>query len=136
MQAIEHVTGKDIPDEWMDRYKEDLKKQLILAVATPYALNPEFELRGFLKEDKDNCLEKAKVIRHANMFRHGQLGIHGINFTQTLFDDSANLFDVSLPLGDLDKIVLPFLAPRYIRYDEANLLAIFMCLRNSHMTRL
>ena len=130
MQAIDRVTGKNISDDWINRYKEDLKQLLKLAVATPYALNLKFELRGFPKKEADECKEIAKAIRHANMFRHGQLGIKGINYTKTLLDDDVNLFDVKSTLGELENTVLPYLAPRYIRYDEANLLAILMRFRN------
>lgn len=104
IQAIDRVTGKGIPDEWISHYKDDLKKLLRLAVATPYALNLGFELRGFSESETAICKAEAKAFRQANIFRHGLLGIKGINYTNTLFVDSVNLFDVSVPLGELDNI--------------------------------
>lgn len=104
MQAIDRVTGKGIPNEWISHYKDDLKKLLRLAVATPYALNLGFELRGFSEVETTICKAEAKAFRQSNMFRHGLLGIKGINYTKTLLDGSVNLFDVSVPLGELDNI--------------------------------
>ena len=129
IQAIDNVVGDGIPDEWMEKYKRQLKGQLMLAVATPYALNPGFDVKGFTKEENKLCKEVARVIRHANMFRHSLLGIPGINYTKVLRDET-NLFCVTSPSVELDTKVLPYLAPCYFRYDEANLLAIFMTLAN------
>lgn len=122
--AIDSVHAKDIPDEWIERYKGDLFKILMLAVATPYALNPDFKVSGFTPELNAECKEKALRLRMANMFRHNLLGMPGINYTKTLNDTGANLFDRTTEIGDPECEVLPYLAPRYFRYDEANLLAV------------
>ena len=123
-EAIDSIQAKDIPDEWIEKYKVDLYETLMLAVATPYALNPEFKVSGFTPELNAECKEKALRLRMANMFRHNLLGMPGINYTKTLNDAEANLFDRTTEIGDPECEVLPYLAPRYIRYDEANLLAI------------
>lgn len=122
--AIDSIQAKDIPDEWIEKYKGDLFKTLMLAVATPYALNPEFKVNGFLPELNVECKQKALCLRLANMFRHNLLGMPGINYTVTLNDPSANLFDRTALIGEPEYKTLPYLAPRYLRYDEANILAI------------
>ena len=122
--AIDSIQAKDIPDEWIEKYKNDLKEVLLLAVATPYALNPEFKVSGFAPELNAKCKQMALFLRLANMIRHNLLGIPGINYTLTLKNTSANLFDRTTAIGKPEHRVLPYLAPRYFRYDEANMLAI------------
>ena len=134
VKAIDHIQGKNIPNDWVDVYKEHLREQLMLAVAQPYALHLEFKVTGFLIGQNDNCKKKAQHLRHSNMFRHNLLGVQGINYTDTLFNEEANLFDYSTEIGKVGQEVLSKLAPRHFRYDEANLLAIYACLANSKAT--
>lgn len=122
--AIDKIESNVINEEWIKMYKENLIETLQLAVATPFALNPEFKLNGFTHEQNVDCKKKALAIRSANMFRHNLLGMPGINYTTTLSDSEANLLDRSTTIGKPEYNVIPYLAPRYFRYDEANLLAI------------
>ena len=126
MEAINNIEANGIPDEWVKIYKNQLLEMLVLAVATPYALNPEFKLSGFTAEMNEECKKKALTIRFANMFRHNLLGTQGINYTTALFNPNANLFDRRTILGTSETNVIPYLSPRYFRFDEANLLAIYM----------
>lgn len=123
-EAIDSIQAKNIPDEWIERYKGDLVDVLLLAVATPYALNLEFKVGGFTPEQNVECKKKALCLRSANMFRHNLLGMPGINYTSALNDTKANLFDRATAIGEPEYKVLSFLSPRYFRYDEANLLSI------------
>lgn len=124
--AINSIQAYNIPEHWVERYKNDLQEFLILSVATPYALNPEFKVKGFSDGLDVKLKNKAQHLRFANMFRHDLLGIRGINYTEKLFEKETNLFKRDIPLGNIDQDVLPFLSPRYFRYDEANLLSIFL----------
>lgn len=124
LEAIDKIESNVINEEWIKMYKKNLIETLQLAVATPFALNPAFKLSGFTHELNADCKKKALAIRSANMFRHNLLGMPGINYTTTLSDSEANLLDRLTTIGKPEYNVIPYLAPRYFRYDEANLLAI------------
>lgn len=120
-ETIDSIQAKDIPAEWVKQYKKDLKDLLELAVAMPYALAPELNVKYDVIE---KCKSKATCIRRANMFRHNLLGAPGINYTSVLKDNKANLFDWKTAYGEPEDKIMPYLSPRFFRYDEANLLAI------------
>ena len=129
-EAINNIEGKNINEDKISRYKDDLNNYLMISVASPYALNTEFNLMGFKEESTSICYNKALCLRHANMFRHYLVGTPGINYTKALFDNKTNLYDRSIPLDTEEKDILFYLAPCYFRYDKANLMAIFKCLSN------
>lgn len=127
---------------------------LNLAIAMPLALNPSFKLDRITSDDKPMIKKYAHKFRRSNMFRINYVGLLGINLTSVLFDDKKDLTsdDISYFLkqeqeeqkgqeeqnenkegeskGERKDIFKPnnglcFLAPRFIRFEELNMLDIY-----------
>ena len=121
--TIEKIRSRELTEEKLRRYKEDLSEMLLLSVATPLSLNLKFDVKAF-GDKTARCQEIAKDIRFSNMFRHTITGITGINYTEVLYDDQINLYQYTAPIGEFDDIYAIYLSPRFVHYDELNVVAI------------
>ena len=107
----------------LSQYKEDLKELLLLSVANPLALNLNFKINAF-KDNNSQCREVAEKLRYSNMFRHNITGIMGINYTESLYNKDLNLYQYSAPIEKFDYKYALYLSPRYVHYDEINVLSL------------
>lgn len=126
LNTIDKINSNVLPTNILVRYKEDLKEMLLLSVANPLALNLQFDIKAF-GDKTAQCQEFAKELRYSNMFRHNIVGITGINYTSSLYDDQINLYHYSVPIGDFDYRYSLYLSPRFVHYDEINVVAINRC---------
>ncbi len=120
---VDGISSKNLPKDKLDRYKDDLKELLVLSVANPLALNLDFNVKAF-EERTAHCQEVARSIRYSNMFRHNISGIMGINYTKSLYDEQVNLYQYSAKVGEFDYDYALYLSPRFVHYDEINVVAI------------
>lgn len=123
LSTIQKVSSEKLTQGQLNRYKTDLRELLILSVANPLALNLDFKVNSLAENDL-SCKELAKKLRYSNMFRHNITGIMGINYTESLYKDEINLYQYSAPIGDFDCKYALYLSPRYVHYDEINVLAL------------
>ncbi len=123
LATIDRISSKELSTTMLERYKKDLKELLVLSVANPLALNLHFGIKAF-DERTAYCQEIARGIRFSNMFRHNITGIMGINYTTSLYNDNVNLYQYSAPVGDFDYDYSLYLSPRFVHYDEINVVAI------------
>ena len=123
LETIEKISSQELTEDKLRQYKADLSELLLLSVATPLALNLKFDVKGF-GENTARCQEIAKDIRFSNMFRHIITGITGINYTDALYDDQVNLYQYTTPVGEFDDVYAVYLSPRFVHYDELNVVAI------------
>lgn len=127
---------------------------LNLAIAMPLALNPSFKLDRIIPDDRSIIKKYAHKFRRSNMFRINYVGLLGINLTSALLDNKIDLTrdDISYFIkqaqekqkgqegqngkkegeskGEQKDIFKPndglcFLAPRFIRFEELNMLDIY-----------
>lgn len=127
---------------------------LNLAIAMPLALNPSFMLDRIISDDRSIIKKYAHKFRRSNMFRINYVGLLGINLTSALLDNKIDLTrdDISYFIkqaqekqkgqegqngkkegeskGEQKDIFKPndgfcFLAPRFIRFEELNMLDIY-----------
>ena len=121
--AIDKINSGSLGDDRLQRFKRDLSDLLLLSVAYPYALNLKFGVKAF-GDRNELCRSAAVDIRYANMFRHQIVGILGINYTTSLYKDEVNLYQYSAEIGDFDEEYALCLSPRFVHYDEINIVAL------------
>lgn len=121
--TIDKVTSTKLTVHQLALYKNDLKELLLLSVANPLALNVYFGVKEF-GDYTNKCLEAARAIRFSNMFRHNIVGVMGINYTTSLYNDQVNLYQYGAPIGEFDDHYAVYLSPRFVHYDEINVVAI------------
>ena len=98
--------------------KAALKETLMLSIAVPLSMN--LNLMQACNIDI-NVINKARLLRHANLFRHQYLGISGLSLTNCLSDEKVNLYSQNLELDKCDLEVgrsSILLHPHYIHYDD------------------
>ena len=123
LATIEKIGSDELPEPKLVRYKNDLKELLLLSVANPLALNLGFKVKAF--DDRTaRCEDTAKALRFSNMFRHNIVGVTGINYTKSLYNEQVNLYQYSAPIGEFDNHYAIYLSPRFVHYDEINVVAI------------
>ena len=123
LTTIDRISSEELPEPNLIRYKNDLKELLLLSVANPWALNLGFKVKAF--DDRTaKCEETARALRFSNMFRHNIVGVTGINYTKSLYDDQVNLYQYSAKIGEFDYHYAIYLSPRFVHYDEINIVAI------------
>lgn len=123
LATIDKIISDKLPQPKLLRYKSDLRELLLLSVANPLALNLGFKVKAF--DDRTaRCEDTAKALRFSNMFRHNIVGVTGINYTKSLYNEQVNLYQYSAPIGDFDDHYAIYLSPRFVHYDEINVIAI------------
>lgn len=135
---LQEIMNLQISDERskvdVSELREHLSQLLNWSVSLPLALNPtsiDKETRYFKNLAVKNKLKKDAVLfRHANMFKHNYLAVLGVNYTSCLFDDSCSLFSVSELKGLEIKQEICSLSPRFIRFEELNLIEINSRVKN------
>ena len=121
--TIDNILGENLDNKRLGRFKHDLKETLLLSVSTPYALNLDFKVTAF-EDNNEKCRQAAESLRYANMFRHNIVGILGINYTSALYDNTVNLYQYTVDVGDFDEERAVYLSPRFVHHDEINVVAI------------
>lgn len=122
-ETIKKIKSKELTENQIRRYQTDLLEYLMLSIATPWALNLKFEIKAF-GDNSQRYNEVAKDIRFSNMFRHNITGISGINYTKSLYKDDVNLYNYSAHIDNFDDVFSVYLSPRFVHYDELNVVAI------------
>ncbi len=123
LATIDKISSDELPAPQLLRYKSDLRELLLLSVANPLALNLGFKVKAF--DDRTaRCEDTAKALRFSNMFRHNIVGVTGINYTKSLYNEQVNLYQYSAPIGEFDNHYAIYLSPRFVHYDEINVVAI------------
>lgn len=123
LATIDKISSDELPELQLLRYKSDLRELLLLSVANPLALNLGFKVKAFDARTA-RCEEIAKALRFSNMFRHNIVGVTGINYTKSLYNEQVNLYQYSAPIGEFDDHYAIYLSPRFVHYDEINVVAI------------
>ena len=123
LATIDKISSDELPESKLIRYKSDLRELLLLSVANPLALNLGFKVKAFDTRTA-RCEDTAKALRFSNMFRHNIVGVTGINYTKSLYNEQVNLYQYSAPIGEFDDHYAIFLSPRFVHYDEINVVAI------------
>ena len=102
-------------------------EHLRLSIAFPYSLNLKFK-QG-VQLDNLKLSNDAEIIRMTNMFRHNLIGISGINYTNLLFDKKINLLQIKNQIEiEAKNIITSYLSPRFVHYNELNIIEIHKCL--------
>ena len=125
--AINKIQIKDSSNKDFSRLKNDLMEHLRLSIAFPYSLNLKFK-QG-VQLDNLKLSNDAEIIRMTNMFRHNLIGISGINYTNLLFDKKINLLQIKNQIEiEAKNIITSYLSPRFVHYNELNIIEIHKCL--------
>lgn len=117
----------------VEQLQENLLQHLVLSVALPLALiskGGEDKLKDkFI--DVDWLFDSIRYFRHSNLFRINNVGLLGINLTNTLYNDDTSLLTDNLSgNNNLDiNEMLCYLAPKYITFEELNMLAVYETIR-------
>ena len=92
----------------------------------PMALCPK-KITAKFKEKADELRDVAIQIRCANMFRNNYVGLMGINLTDALYDEDADLTDDNVfNLKDLKlNEGLCWMSPKFIHFETLNMLEVY-----------
>lgn len=116
--------------------RECLFEILDYSISMSLALYPravEYSKKYFRNSKTISLLENDAIIfRNANMFKHNYVGIMGINFTSALFEKEVSLLSNQIPTAEtkLNEVVC-MLAPRFIHYDELNIVEIIVQMKRN-----
>lgn len=122
-RTIEQVYWEETKSQELQKV---LEKILQLAIAMPMALCPK-KITAKFKEKADELRDVAIQIRCANMFRNNYVGLMGINLTDALYDEDADLTDDNVfNLKDLKlNEGLCWMSPKFIHFEMLNMLEVY-----------
>ena len=122
-RTIEQVYWEETKSQELQKV---LEKILQLAIAMPMALCPK-KITAKFKEKVDELRDAAIKIRYSNMFRNNYVGLMGINLTDALYDEDADLTDDNVfNLKDLKlNEGLCWMSPKFIHFETLNMLEVY-----------
>ena len=113
----------------IEELRNCLRIMLTHSLSMPLALCPnlldaEKKYFNFLLREK--LREEAIVFRYANMFKHNNVGLQGINYTECLFDTDCSLYGTSIKSAEfsINKAIC-YLSPVFVHFEELNLIDIY-----------
>lgn len=114
----------------LQELRKCLRELLTHSLSMPLALCPN-RLDAEKKYFKNSSLieklrEEAIVFRYANMFKHNNVGLRGINYTDCLFATDCSLYGTSMKATDFSiNNAICYLSPVFVHFEELNLIDIY-----------